>query len=144
MKKLLAVTIMLGAVASIAGGSELPRKITDETPAQKAERMAWWQNDRFGMWPKGADVWFGDQKTPVKIVGGDHVGNWANSWDGTKRGKKVFSCVWDVPHAERGEKYAPGTAFVYHWFIENPKPDNPIDKLTLGPGLAYFAITIEK
>ena len=49
MKKLLAVTIMLGAVASIAGGSELPRKITDETPAQKAERMAWWQNDRFGM-----------------------------------------------------------------------------------------------
>ncbi len=98
----------------------------------------------FGMWPKCADVWFGDQKTPVKIVGGDHVGNWANNWDGTKRGKKVYNGVWDVPHAERGEKYATGKAFVYHWFIENPEPDMPIDKLTLGPGLGYFSITIEK
>ena len=98
----------------------------------------------FGMWPKCADVWFGDQKTPVKIVGGDHVGNWANNWDGTKRGKKVYNGVWDVPHAERGEKYATGKAFVYHWFIENPEPEKPIDKLTLGPGLGYFAITIEK
>ena len=100
----------------------------------------------FGMWPKDAkiDVTFGDQKTPVKIVGGDHVGNWANNWDDTKRGKKVYNGVWDVPHSERGEKYAPGKAFVYHWFIENPEPEKPIDKLTLGPGLGYFAITIEK
>ena len=28
---------------------ELPRKITSETPEQKAERMAWWTHDRFGM-----------------------------------------------------------------------------------------------
>jgi hypothetical protein len=98
----------------------------------------------FGMWSKGADVWFGDQKAPVKIVGGDHVALWANNGDNTKRGKKVFSGVWDVPHAERGEKYAPGKAFVYHWSLENPEPNKPIDKITLGYGLAYFAITIEK
>jgi len=28
---------------------ELPLKITDETPEQKTARMAWWVNDRFGM-----------------------------------------------------------------------------------------------
>ena len=28
---------------------ELPLKITDETPEQRAERMAWWTHDRFGM-----------------------------------------------------------------------------------------------
>ena len=99
----------------------------------------------FGVWSRGADVWFGDQKAPVKIVVGDHVGNWANNWGvNTKRGKQVFSGVWDVPHAERGEKYAPGKAFVYHWSLENPEPNKPIDKITLGYGLAYFAITIEK
>ena len=41
-----------GLVLSLSAGeeySELPLKLTDETPVQKAERLAWWQHDRFGM-----------------------------------------------------------------------------------------------
>ena len=51
MKKLIPMVLALTALMSFAGEEypELPRKITDETPAQKAERMAWWQHDRFGM-----------------------------------------------------------------------------------------------
>ena len=51
MKKLMPITLVLTALMSFAGEEypELPRKITGETPAQKAERMAWWQHDRFGM-----------------------------------------------------------------------------------------------
>ena len=51
MKKLLPLALALTAMMSFAGEEypELPRKITDETPAEKAERMAWWQHDRFGM-----------------------------------------------------------------------------------------------
>ena len=39
------------AVAAFAGDEypELPLKITDETAEQKAERMAWWLHDRFGL-----------------------------------------------------------------------------------------------
>ena len=51
MTKTLFVAVVTCSIAAFAGEEypELPRKITDETPEQKAERMAWWQNDRFGM-----------------------------------------------------------------------------------------------
>ena len=51
MKKLMPMALALAALMAFAGEEypELPRKITDETPAEKAERMAWWQHDRFGM-----------------------------------------------------------------------------------------------
>ena len=51
MKKTLFAVVAVCSLAAFAGEEypELPRKITDETPEQKAERMAWWQHDRFGM-----------------------------------------------------------------------------------------------
>ena len=51
MKKLVPMALALAALMAFAGEEypELPRKITDETAAEKAERMAWWQHDRFGM-----------------------------------------------------------------------------------------------
>ena len=51
MKKTLCAALAACSIAAFAGEEypELPRKITDETPEQKAERMAWWQHDRFGM-----------------------------------------------------------------------------------------------
>ena len=51
MKKLVGSILVLVAVSSFAGDEypELPLKITDETPEQRDERMAWWRHDRFGM-----------------------------------------------------------------------------------------------
>lgn len=51
MKKTLFAAVAACSIAAFAGEEypELPRKITDETPEQKAERLAWWQHDRFGM-----------------------------------------------------------------------------------------------
>ena len=51
MKKLMPVALSVLSLAAFAGAEypELPAKITAETPAQKAERMAWWRHDRFGM-----------------------------------------------------------------------------------------------
>ncbi len=51
MRKLLTVALAAAALVAVAGEEypELPRKITGETPEQKAERMAWWQQARFGM-----------------------------------------------------------------------------------------------
>ena len=51
MKKPMSLALAVLSLVAFAGEEypELPRKITDETPAQKAERMAWWQHDRFGM-----------------------------------------------------------------------------------------------
>ena len=51
MKKSILAAVAACSLAAFAGEEypELPRKITDETPEQKAERMAWWQHDRFGM-----------------------------------------------------------------------------------------------
>ena len=51
MKKLMCAALAASVLSAFAGEEypELPRKITDETPEQKAERMAWWQHDRFGM-----------------------------------------------------------------------------------------------
>ena len=51
MKRLMFIALA-GLVLPLVAGEEypeLPRKITDETPGQKAERMAWWRHDRFGM-----------------------------------------------------------------------------------------------
>ena len=46
----MALAASLLAAGAVAGGfSELPRKITTETPDQQTERMAWWRHDRFGM-----------------------------------------------------------------------------------------------
>ena len=51
MKKTLCAALAACSLAAFAGEEypELPRKITDETPAQKADRMAWWRQGRFGM-----------------------------------------------------------------------------------------------
>ena len=51
MRAACAVASLAFASALFAGAEypELPQKITDETPAQKAARMAWWTHDRFGM-----------------------------------------------------------------------------------------------
>ena len=53
MEMKVAIILPALACALIAFGGaeylELPQKITDETAEQKAERMAWWQHDRFGM-----------------------------------------------------------------------------------------------
>ena len=51
MKKLLPLVLACCVLSAFAGEEypELPRKITDETPEQKVERMAWWQDARFGM-----------------------------------------------------------------------------------------------
>ena len=51
MKKLLPIVLACCVLSAFAGEEypELPRKITDETPEQKVERMAWWQDSRFGM-----------------------------------------------------------------------------------------------
>lgn len=51
MRKLTTIALAGLTLALLAGEEypELPRKITDETQAQKAERMAWWRHDRFGM-----------------------------------------------------------------------------------------------
>ncbi len=51
MKKILfalCVALSLSAFANEVKG-ELPLKLSDETEAAKAERMAWWTHDRFGM-----------------------------------------------------------------------------------------------
>ena len=51
MKRLMFAAVAASMLSAFAGEEypELPRKITDETPAQKSERMAWWRHDRFGM-----------------------------------------------------------------------------------------------
>ena len=41
-----AIALACALAASVVAA---PEKLWDETPAQKAERMAWWTNDRFGM-----------------------------------------------------------------------------------------------
>ena len=49
----LCVRIKLGfalmCVFSSAVAAETPRRLFDEMPAQKAERLSWWTHDRFGM-----------------------------------------------------------------------------------------------
>ena len=49
--KLMTIALAGLALSLFAGEEypELPLKLTDETPEQKAERLAWWQHDRFGM-----------------------------------------------------------------------------------------------
>lgn len=63
MKKLMPVALSVLSLAAFAGAEypELPAKITAETPAQKAERMAWWRHDRFGMF-----IHFGLYATPAR------------------------------------------------------------------------------
>ena len=51
MKKLMIAALAAAVLPAFAGDEypELPQKITNETAEQKAQRMAWWQHDRFGM-----------------------------------------------------------------------------------------------
>ena len=51
MKSMMVAVAAASLLTAFAGEEypELPLKITDETDAQRAERLAWWQNDRFGM-----------------------------------------------------------------------------------------------
>lgn len=63
MKRQMLVAVAACALAGFAGEEypELPRKITNETPEQKAERMAWWTHDRFGMF-----IHFGLYASPAR------------------------------------------------------------------------------
>ena len=51
MKKTVFAAMAACSIAAFAGEEypELPLKLTDETPEQRVERLAWWQHDRFGM-----------------------------------------------------------------------------------------------
>ena len=51
MRTMLFIAVAAAALSAAAGEEypELPRKITDETPEQRAERMSWWTHDRFGL-----------------------------------------------------------------------------------------------
>jgi len=44
-KSILLLTVLL----FVTGAFAQPKKLGNETEAQKQERMAWWTNDRFGM-----------------------------------------------------------------------------------------------
>jgi len=64
MIRKLTTVALAGLTLSLFAGEEypeLPRKITDETPEQKAERMAWWVHDRFGLF-----VHFGLYAVPAR------------------------------------------------------------------------------
>ena len=49
MKNLILSVCALTACASLADPGQLPRRLFPETDRQRAERLAWWQHDRFGM-----------------------------------------------------------------------------------------------
>ena len=52
---------------------ELPHKLTSETPEQKAERLAWWTDARFGMF-----IHFGLYSVPAGVgeQGATDLGEW--------------------------------------------------------------------
>ena len=53
MKKLITVTLALSALCGVVVGEEIRKEVSpalaNETRAAKDARMAWWRNDRFGM-----------------------------------------------------------------------------------------------
>ena len=51
MKKMTALLVSALSFAAVAGEEypELPQKLSTETEAQRAQRLAWWTHDRFGM-----------------------------------------------------------------------------------------------
>jgi len=52
MSRIMSTVAIAACALSAFGGAEypeLPLKITDETPARREARMAWWQDGRFGM-----------------------------------------------------------------------------------------------
>ena len=55
---------------------ELPQKLTDETPEQKTERLAWWTDARFGMF-----IHFGLYAVPAGVgeAGATDLGEWIKS-----------------------------------------------------------------
>ena len=55
---------------------ELPRKLTDETEEQKAQRMQWWTDSRFGMF-----IHFGLYSVPAGVGegGATDLGEWIQS-----------------------------------------------------------------
>lgn len=63
VKFVMAVSAVVAAYCSFAGEEypELPRRITDETEEQRAERMSWWIHDRFGMF-----IHFGLYSVPAR------------------------------------------------------------------------------
>ena len=63
MKNIVFAAFAACSLVAMAGETypELPRKITAETPAEKASRLAWWQNDRFGMF-----IHFGLYSVPAR------------------------------------------------------------------------------
>ena len=76
MKSELIAVVLIGLVLSLMAGEEypeLPRKITDETPEQKAERMSWWTHDRFGLF-----IHFGLYAVPGRhewVMSKEHIDN---------------------------------------------------------------------
>ena len=78
MAKTLFAVVAACSIAAFAGEEypELPRKLTDETSEQKAERLAWWQDARFGMF-----IHFGLYAVPAGVgdFGSTDLGEWIKS-----------------------------------------------------------------
>jgi len=86
MKKLIAMVVLGACVAAFAEGERrpgVPLRITDETEAQRAERLAWWQDARFGMF-----IHFG-----LYSVAGRH--EWVQNWE------MMDSAVYDAKYLPR-------------------------------------------
>ena len=78
MKRLMTAMFAGALLAAFAGEEypELPQKLTDETPDQKAARLAWWQHDRFGMF-----IHFGLYAVAAGVgdAGSTDLGEWIKS-----------------------------------------------------------------
>ena len=78
-KMTVGAVLALGALTACAEAEfpreypELPQKLTDETPEQKAERLAWWTDARFGMF-----IHFGLYAVPAGVgeAGATDLGEW--------------------------------------------------------------------
>ena len=93
MRYILSLIVAAGSIAALA--TEPPKRIFNETDNQRAERMAWWRHDRFGMF-----IHFG-----LYAVPGRH--EWVQSYeavDTESYGKKYmprFNPV--VRHGQQGD-----------------------------------------
>ncbi len=100
----------------------------------------------FSVWFKGpAFVSFGAQEKRIPMEKGVHFDNYRNFGGSLANGKLVYSGDWDVSPSERTAKTARQKMCVFHWSIENPNPNEPIESIMLSEmkKLGIFAITVE-
>ena len=101
----------------------------------------------FSVWFKGpAFVSIGPHEKKIPMEKGVHFDNYRNFGGTLANGKLVYSGDWDVSPSERTEKTARQKMCVFHWSIENPNPNEPIESITLSEmkKLGIFAITVEE